>query len=534
MLLYTFRLGSARTLTDHEAYWGGVDKQMAATGDWLVPRLGHQLWLEKPPLHNWTALLTSIVTGRLDEATIRFPSALAGVVCVLLISWIAARLFGRTVGFLSGLMYATSVFMIALARQAVVDTQLGLLILAAMALFLELHFCGGLERRGGRLKVFAFWLLIGLMNLAKGPLFGAVLTLLTCGGWLAICGDWRRLRQFVSPAGMLAATILAIAWPLAVGWQYPEAWTVLKDHTLGRFNGDKGMEFNQRPFWYYAPSVLWQWLPWTPQILLGCGESFRQIRRESSSAHGFIWGWFGSQFLLLSCGAGKGHPYVLHALPALAPVAALGILRTGRWIAAGSRSMTRSGWSIALLAPLGVLGVAIARERLLPLPSIELIPAAVLLGSLALMVAILLLKRRPVAVLASLLGFISIAELYTVGWVMHHRDPSLADREFLREVDRIVAKDDLLLGTDPIGVARYIFYIDHPLEGYFVPTSVPAPQREAYIVARAYQSDQLGHLGTLELVAQSRHTRKEAGPHDRYTLFRILPKTARAEPDTRR
>jgi hypothetical protein len=119
---------------------------------------------------------------------------------------------------------------------------------------------------------------------------------------------------------------------------------------------------------------------------------------------------------------------------------------------------------------------------------------------------------------------------------MHARDPSLDDCAFLEQVDDLVARDDTLLGTDFIGVPRYVFYLDHSVEGYLVPDRVPPPpgERSAYILARAWQTEHLKHLGSLQLVAQSRHTRKETGPHDRYTLYRILPAAASAAGPPRR
>jgi hypothetical protein len=165
LFLYTFRLGVARTLTDHEAYVAGPARQMVTTGEWLVPRLGHVLWLEKPPRAQWRAGLSASAAGRFDEATVRLPSALAGVGVVLLLAWIVAHLFEATVGYVAGLLMATSVFMLQTARQAVADMHLACLVLAAIAVFVDLHFRGGPRARW---RVWLFWLLLGLMNLSKG------------------------------------------------------------------------------------------------------------------------------------------------------------------------------------------------------------------------------------------------------------------------------------------------------------------------------------------------------------------------------
>ena len=44
---------------------------------------------------------------------------------------------------------------------------------------------------------------------------------------------------------------------------------------------------------------------------------------------------------------------------------------------------------------------------------------------------------------------------------------------------------------------------------------------EAYVVARARDQAALGAYGTPEVLLQSRHTRGEASPADRWTLFLV-------------
>ena len=50
---------------------------MAATGDFLTPRLAGQPWLEKPPLNLWLITGLGRLAGSIDEAVVRCPSVLA-------------------------------------------------------------------------------------------------------------------------------------------------------------------------------------------------------------------------------------------------------------------------------------------------------------------------------------------------------------------------------------------------------------------------------------------------------------------------
>src|SRR5262245_63711600 len=61
-------------------------------GEWLFPLKRATAIPSKPPMFHWSAALTYQFTGRLDEATIRFPSTLYATLGVLLV-----YLFGRKI-----------------------------------------------------------------------------------------------------------------------------------------------------------------------------------------------------------------------------------------------------------------------------------------------------------------------------------------------------------------------------------------------------------------------------------------------------
>ena len=69
-------LGSARTLSYHEcpAVQGALE--MLDSGQWLVPTIGHEPWLEKPPLVHWSVAAVAAVCGVMNEALARFPSCI--------------------------------------------------------------------------------------------------------------------------------------------------------------------------------------------------------------------------------------------------------------------------------------------------------------------------------------------------------------------------------------------------------------------------------------------------------------------------
>ena len=53
-----------------------VVRDIVLQGRWLLPLRGGEQIPSKPPLFHWFAATASIVSGEMNEASIRFPSAL--------------------------------------------------------------------------------------------------------------------------------------------------------------------------------------------------------------------------------------------------------------------------------------------------------------------------------------------------------------------------------------------------------------------------------------------------------------------------
>src|SRR5262245_56403162 len=85
-----------------EQRWLSIAREMRASGHWLEPTLEGEFYGDKPLLSYWTIVVASWVTGGVNEAAGRLPSAIAGLATVLLTGWLAARLRGRGIAVLAG------------------------------------------------------------------------------------------------------------------------------------------------------------------------------------------------------------------------------------------------------------------------------------------------------------------------------------------------------------------------------------------------------------------------------------------------
>src|SRR5947199_1157367 len=110
-------------------------------GEWLVPLKRATDIPSKPPLFHWSAALTSRVTGKLNEATIRFPSALYATVGVLILYLLGQKLFGTRVALLCVAILVTISFYADQALSARVDMTLSFFVTLSLVLFYSLY-CG--------------------------------------------------------------------------------------------------------------------------------------------------------------------------------------------------------------------------------------------------------------------------------------------------------------------------------------------------------------------------------------------------------
>jgi 4-amino-4-deoxy-L-arabinose transferase-like glycosyltransferase len=321
----SFNLGGARALTDHEILVAAPAKQMTIDGDWLFPKIGRHVWLEKPPLMHWLAAISGKLFG-FSEAAVRLPSVFAGVGIVLFMTSLSLRWFGRRVAIATGLVQTTAVYFLTYARLAEGEMLLAFIIVAALYVFVRLQRIGAVWPDPSPHLATLFWGLAGLSNLAKGPGFGVILILVPCAGflfWQRRPGSWRRM---ISWPGFILAIALGVTWQSTVAWHVPEAMMIWRGMTVER--AWTGGGFGQ-PWWYYLGTVGWQLLPWTPALLFAARGSLTRARREPESPDRFLWCWAVLPIALLSLSRGKHHHYIISCLCAFSPLIALGLLRCG-------------------------------------------------------------------------------------------------------------------------------------------------------------------------------------------------------------
>ncbi|MEO8145024.1 MAG: hypothetical protein ABI654_12505 [Betaproteobacteria bacterium] len=285
--------------------------QMHLSGDWTVPRVAGDPWLEDPPLYHWLALAFAKALGWAlgFHNAVRVASGLL-MMAALWFLYLAARHSspqgeGRPTGASAALLLMGSIGLFVHAHEAVPD-------LASLAAG-----CAGLAflMQSNRKKAgtgFAFGAALGLAFLANGPLVPAVLGATALLAHLA-CGEWRDARapRFLGAAA-LAFVVLAVSWPLAL---YLRALELAQAWWLGATHAHGGFVENLR---YYVVTASWfAWPAWPLAVWSGW-----TLRREWRTPRVFV--PLAAVVLTLPAIAWLGPQQDINTIALLAPLALLG------------------------------------------------------------------------------------------------------------------------------------------------------------------------------------------------------------------
>lgn len=341
-------LGSARRLSYHEAIVAqGAREMIAPGGDWLVPTIANVPWLEKPPIAHWMVAGLGRACGRIDETVARLPSALAAAALALTVATIARRRFGGRIGLLAGLLQATSAWVVTRGRLAEVDVILAALIAGVLLAFDRLR---DLRTRDPLPWRWVFFALLGATALSKGIGFGAALILAAVAAVLIWDRDRWTFRSLIWMPGWLLAALIALAWPLAVLADYPEALALWAGYVTDRL-AEKPTTFAGEPTWAFLAAPLALCLPWTVFSIVGMRRSIGRAvaPRGRFGVDRLLWAWAVAPVAILSMATVKNDHYLIHALAPWSIWAARGLSRLA------ARSRARRGWSRGRLRRAGRL-----------------------------------------------------------------------------------------------------------------------------------------------------------------------------------
>ena len=310
-----------------EPRYASIARDMAASGDWVTPRLHGEPWLEKPILYYWFAAVGYRIFSD-GELAARLPSVLGALTTLLALGWVAWRFYGSTTATLFALVFPSSVGVFAFARAATPDmlfTSMLALALAAAAPLVLLN-----QHRFVPAYQFAFGAALGLAVLAKGPAGVVLAGASTVIGALLIKRGGRVWR-LAGPWALVSFAVVALPWYVLCAVRNPDFVQVfLVSHNVQRFL--EPVFRHEQPFWYFGPVLLLGVAPWTAAIVATVQEAATRLRRRAwaGSPSIFFASWVLFPVLFFSFSQSKLPGYVLPAVPAAALLLAHALARAAR------------------------------------------------------------------------------------------------------------------------------------------------------------------------------------------------------------
>jgi 4-amino-4-deoxy-L-arabinose transferase-like glycosyltransferase len=349
-LLFFAWLGRLPLIEPDEGRNAEVAREMLATGDFITPHFNTLTYLDKPAAYFWMVAGSFRVAG-VNEWAARLPSALMALATMLLVWFLARRMFGDGAGLRAGLAFATAPLVIVYSRYVIFDMTLAFLVCAAMVSYWQAQ-ASNFRRP---LLDMIFFAALGVAAITKGPV-GFLLPLLSVLTFAGITGRWRDLRRLRWGLGVLVFLAAALPWFLAVSMRNPgfpryAFW----QESLQRFATSSTRRGGS--IFYYLPVYLGGYLPWSI-FLLYAGltrlKLWRRMREESDRPTAYLVSWAAVVLIFFTISRSKLPGYFL---PAVAP---LSILTAKVWEDFETLKSGRPRWLGPSFLTLAALGIVVA------------------------------------------------------------------------------------------------------------------------------------------------------------------------------
>jgi len=301
----------------------GISMEMLMRGNYVVPYLNGEYFLEYPPFYYVLSAVSMDLLGE-NEWAVRLPSLLAGIIgCLVLFKMVKLLQFSDLSAFLAGLFLGTGIQYFNSSKACIVDGLVSTLILCAYYSWIKIYY-------SGQKRYFAWLVICMTLGVLTKGLFALAMFNAGCGAFLIredIVQKKFHLKNYLLVA---AANVSAIAltgiWVYAMyvntDYDLEAVKTFVITNNIGRFSGSQGDHVEE--FWYYfvkLPSLFW------PYLLLLPFAVYQAVKVDDKRKILLYFLTFG--FLLLLASSAKRQIYLL---PLYAPAAGLCAIMVGEFL----------------------------------------------------------------------------------------------------------------------------------------------------------------------------------------------------------
>lgn len=324
LLLVATGLGLRDPWPADEPRFALVARDMVQSGDWLFPRVGGDLYPDKPPLYFWLLAIAYSITGSLRSSFL-IPSLIAALGTLGLVWDLSRRLAGRASAFAATALLACTLQFVIVMRGAQIDPTLCLLTTFSLYGLLR-HLMLGPAWGWYLTGAFA----AGLGVVTKGVGFLPLLVLLPypllrARGFQPLPRFPGGARWILAVIGFLAGVaVWLIPMLLATSATTDPALVAYRDGILFQQTVDRYASawHHVKPWYYFLVEVIpVLWLP-ASLLLVWLVPKWWAALRARDARIGLPLAWIGLVLVFFSASAGKRGVYLFPALPALIMAAA--------------------------------------------------------------------------------------------------------------------------------------------------------------------------------------------------------------------
>jgi len=438
-----------------------IARDMVHSGDWLFPRVGGDLYPDKPPVFFWLLSIGYWLTGSI-RASFLVPSFIAACTVLGLVADMGRRIAGRRAGLAAALTLACTLQFVITMRGAQIDPTLcALTTLSLYALLRHLLFgpAWGWYFIGG----FA----AGVGVVTKGVGFLPLLVLLPYG--LMRARGFNGLPRFT---GGLRWASVALGFVLGTAvWLVPMLVGVATRHDPALVTYRNEILFQQtvhryaaawhhvEPWYYFLVEVIPPlWLPFSG-LLFWLVPAWKRAWSERDAKVWLPLAWVLLTLLFFSLSTGKRGVYLFPALPG-ALIAAAPYL-PGLF---ARRSVQRAGLALAAVLVVGAFAVLAMHitghgkvRALFEDAGIQSMAPVVSFAVVGLALWAITAWKRPMFAWPAVLGALAVVWSYTI---TPRIDGERSARSFMEQAQVLVPRDTdfALMGYKE----QFLLYLDRP------------------------------------------------------------------------
>ena len=490
-----------------------IARTMAVTGDYLIPHLAKDPFLEQPPLYYAVTGLFWHIFGTGNEGFGRLSSVFFALGSLLVVFFGMRSLYSSQAAALTSLILATTVGFFTISHRIIVDNALAFFITAALFSFLLAY--QGILKKGYPL----FWLCLAGAFLIKG-FIGLALPGLAVMLFVLWQRDFAVIKRAWVIPGILVVIAVIAAWGVVLYQRGGTAflYTFFLYNNLGRFLNVGGI-YNGghvQPFYHYLGVIFSDGLPWSLILL----PALVFLKRPDERLRIFYC-WFFGGLILLSLSSTKRNLYFLPMYPALAAMVAVWIERT----AIQGASLWERRWLFGVATMVGLAGLG------LPVAYVKIggsWPAAIFMFLLSMVLLWGFFRSLPFTLSERIVCSWAVLIIAWSTLIFPQLDTLKTYKPFFREAGRIAGKDTVIgYNLNETMQAFSPFYGGFPVENISDRnqfSQIVTTGKAQYVLFQPKKNDMdLSHL--LELNGQRllKIENQEKRPTEFWRLSRPLP-----------